>query len=304
MSTVRGAGPVMCAARIRAISRSAGGEVVGRCNGAGRLKRPLGGAAACLPAGDLVQNGGVEQFYLHWRRSEVGALEPGSLGEFLPDFPASAQAHAAQQARRQAGATAGVGAQRALDGEEAGSGGGELRQCGGEVGERLPHPQAFLGPEPVRATCGCRPGGGVRTAELRVGDDGGVAGRGRAGRAGVGQPPGAAAAALGEGEQDRAGAAAVAWMPAAALGPALAGAQVPGQRVGACVAGQMGQGGRPCGGGLACGRAGGALGTDQVGPACPRMQFHRPDAPHRGTAEPHRPTVLLSARAVGAERLR
>jgi hypothetical protein len=76
-----------------------------------------------------------------------------------------------------------------------------------------------------------------------VGDDGGVCCGCGAGTAGVGESPDSSAAFAGEEEADRAGAAAVAGVPAAAAFVALAGAQVGWEEVAACVSCEVGEGG-------------------------------------------------------------
>ncbi|MDT6974613.1 hypothetical protein [Streptomyces thermocarboxydus] len=166
--------------------------------------------------------------------------------QLQPQLYAAVQPHAAQEAVGQADLSVAVSAQRALQGEQPGRGGGETRQCCGEVGEHFAYALLLC-----RAEWRCDARRARRTG-VRLGavgteqggrHDGGAAHRRRAGGAGIGQPPGTAAAVARQGEQNGPRAAAVAGVPVAAQRPALAGAQMPGQRVGAGMAGQMSEGG-------------------------------------------------------------
>ncbi|GGT26558.1 hypothetical protein GCM10010222_80460 [Streptomyces tanashiensis] len=83
--------------------------------------------------------------------------------------------------------------------------------------------------------------------EGRLRYDGGVGHGPGAGGAGVREPPQPPPAFTGEDEQERTGAAAVAWMPAAAAFMALAGPQVWGEEGAPGMACEVCEGGRACG---------------------------------------------------------
>lgn len=83
----------------------------------------MGGVAACAATGCVLQECGITQVDLHRRRLEVGQVEPVGSGQLLPQFCAPVQPQAPQQAVRYPQLPPGVGAQGALQGEQAGTNG-------------------------------------------------------------------------------------------------------------------------------------------------------------------------------------
>ncbi|OEV19339.1 hypothetical protein AN221_17590 [Streptomyces nanshensis] len=204
---------------------------------------PVGGTGADATTGCLGLHVRIEQMRFHVGTSREGTAQPPGMFQFGPELGTAVQPHAAQKTAGESDAASAVGAQGALQGQQPGGGGGEAGQRHPEVGEHFPHAQAIA--RAVRGTsapggCTARPGScGGRQG---VGYDGGVGGGGRAGGACVREAPHASAAVAGQRQENGAGAAAVARVPGAVAGPALAGPQVPGQHIAPGVAGQVRQG--------------------------------------------------------------
>lgn len=82
----------------------------------------MGGAGLHTTSWSLSEDCGIKELCLHVRLPAGRSAEPASVLQFFPPPPAAAQPHTAQQDSGQPDVSAGVGAERALHGQQPGGG--------------------------------------------------------------------------------------------------------------------------------------------------------------------------------------
>ncbi len=140
---------------------------------AGRARGPMGGAGSHATSWPLSEDCGIKELCLHVRVLAGRSAEPAACSSSSHN---SLRPHSRIPRNRPPGSRAssiGVGAERALHGQQPGGGGGEAGQRGGEIGEHFPHTPLLVRPVPASAlaldpACWRRTSGGRRSAAWRA----------------------------------------------------------------------------------------------------------------------------------------